>query len=117
MPFGTFVGIAEQANLKDENGAILSVKGGMLADTTGTVVGACLGTSTVTSFIESASGVPAFITIIVMPFSYSISKGIIFGMISYILCKVASNKIKEIPFVTWIIALVFLVDLVFEAIK
>ena len=176
---GTFVGIAEQANLKDENGAILSVRGGMLADATGTVVGACLGTSTVTSFIESASGVaagartglsslvtallclsaiflsplfslvppsatapalvfvgfmmmksvigidftdltegiPAFITIIVMPFSYSISKGIIFGMISYILCKVASNKIKEIPFVTWIIALVFLVDLVFEAIK
>jgi AGZA family xanthine/uracil permease-like MFS transporter len=176
---GTFVGIAEQANLKDENGAILSVKGGMIADATGTVVGACLGTSTVTSFIESASGVaagartglsslvtallflsaiflsplfslvppsatapalvfvgfmmmksvigidftdltegiPAFITIIVMPFSYSISKGIIFGMISYILCKVASNKIKEIPFVTWIIALVFLVDLVFEAIK
>ena len=56
---GTFVGIAEQANLKDENGAILSVKGGMLADATGTVVGACLGTSTVTSFIESASGVAA----------------------------------------------------------
>lgn len=54
-----FVGIAEQANLKDENGAILSVKGGMLADATGTVVGACLGTSTVTSFIESASGVAA----------------------------------------------------------
>ena len=86
-------------------------------------MGACLGTSTVTSFIESASGVAAGARtglsslVTALLFSYSISKGIIFGMISYIICKVASNKIKEIPFVTWIIALVFLLDLVFEAIK
>ncbi len=176
---GTFVGVAEQANLKDENGTILSAKRALLADATGTIAGACLGTSTVTSFVESASGIaagartglasvvtgllflsalflspifelvpaaatapalifvgfmmmrsvigidfrdlsegiPAFVTIAVMPFSYSISKGIMMGMISYILCKAVSKKSNEIPLITWILGAVFLFDLVFEAVK
>ena len=176
---GTLMGIAEQGNLKDKNGVIVNAKGALLADAVGTVVGACLGTSTVTSFVESTSGVaaggrtglssvvtgilfllslflsplfalipsaatapalifvgflmmksvttinfndltegiPAFITIAVMPFSYSISKGIAWGMISYVICKVAGKKAKEIPIVTWILAIIFVADIVFEAVK
>jgi len=176
---GTLLGVAEQANLKDKEGNVVNAKGALLADAVGTVVGACLGTSTVTSFVESSSGVaagartglasvvtallflvalflsplfalipaaatapalifvgflmmrsvmgidftdisegiPAFITIIAMPFSYSISKGITFGIISYVLCKVVAGKSKQIPLVTWILAIVFLFDIIFEAVK
>ncbi len=176
---GTLLGVAEQANLKDEEGNVINAKGALMSDAIGTVVGACLGTSTVTSFVESSSGVaagartglasvvtallflvalflgplfglipsaatapalifvgflmmrsvmgidfadisegiPAFITIIAMPFSYSISKGITFGIITYILCKVVAGKIKEIPVVTWILGIIFLFDIVFEAVK
>jgi len=56
---GTLLGVAEQANLKDKNGEIQNVKGALFSDAAGTVVGACLGTSTVTSFVESSSGVAA----------------------------------------------------------
>ncbi len=176
---GTLVGIGEQANLKDENGQILNAKGALLSDSIGTVLGACLGTSTVTSFVESSSGVaagartglasvvtgilfllslfiwplfslipsaatapalifvgflmmksvmsidftdpsngiPAFITIMVMPFAYSISKGIMWGIISYVLCKCVTKKIKEIPVVTWVLAGIFIADIIFEALK
>lgn len=176
---GTLMGVAEQADLKDEDGNIKNCKGALLADSIGTVVGACLGTSTVTSFVESTSGVaagaktglasvttgvlflvalflnplfalipsaatapalifvgflmmksvksieftdptegiPAFITIMAMPFSYSISKGIMWGIISYVICKVAAKKAKEVPVVTWILALIFVADIIFEAVK
>ena len=56
---GTLMGVAEQADLKDKDGNILNAKGALMADSVGTVVGACLGTSTVTSFVESTSGVAA----------------------------------------------------------
>ena len=56
---GTLMGVAEQGNLVDEKGNIPKVKGALLADAVGTVAGACLGTSTVTSFVESSSGVAA----------------------------------------------------------
>ena len=56
---GTLLGVAEQGNLKDENGEVLNVKGALLSDAIGTVAGAALGTSTVTSFVESSSGVAA----------------------------------------------------------
>jgi len=176
---GTLLGVAEQGNLKDEEGNVLNAKGALMADAIGTVAGACLGTSTVTSFVESSSGVaaggrtgltsvttailfllslflsplfflipsaatapalifvgylmmksvvqinfedptegiPAFITIMVMPFSYSISKGIMWGIISYVIAKCAGKKIKEIPVVTWILAVIFIADIIFEACK
>ena len=176
---GTLLGVAEQGNLKDENGEVQNVKGALLADAIGTVAGACLGTSTVTSFVESSSGVaagartglasvttavlfllslflsplfflipsaatapalifvgylmmksvvdikfddptegiPAFITIMTMPFSYSIAKGIQWGIISYVIAKCAGKKAKEIPVVTWILAVIFLADIIFEALK
>ena len=176
---GTLMGIAEQADLKDKDGNIQNCKGALLSDSIGTVVGACLGTSTVTSFVESTSGVaagaktglasvttgilfllalflnpifaliplaatapalifvgylmmksvksiefsdptegiPAFITIMTMPFSYSISKGIMWGIISFVICKVAAKKAKEVPLVTWILAVIFIADIIFEAVK
>ena len=176
---GTLLGVAEQANLKDKQGNVMNAKGALLSDAVGTVVGACLGTSTVTSFVESSSGVaagartglasvvtallflvslflsplfalvpsaatapalvfvgflmmrsvmgidfkdssegiPAFITIMAMPFAYSISQGISFGIISYVLCKVLAKKAKDIPLVTWILAFVFLANIIFEASK
>lgn len=176
---GTLLGVAEQANLKDKQGNVMNAKGALLSDAVGTVVGACLGTSTVTSFVESSSGVaagartglasvvtallflvslflsplfalvpsaatapalvfvgflmmrsvmgidfkdssegiPAFITIMAMPFAYSISQGISFGIISYVLCKIFAKKAKDIPLVTWILAFVFLANIIFEASK
>ncbi|MCR4940464.1 MAG: NCS2 family permease [Treponemataceae bacterium] len=176
---GTLMGVAEQANLKDKSGNIINAKGALLSDAVGTVAGAALGTSTVTSFVESSSGVaaggrtgltslvtallflvslflsplfflvpsaatapalifvgylmmksvteikfsdptegiPAFITIMVMPFSYSISKGIAWGIISYVIAKCAGKKIKDIPVITWILAAVFIADIIFEAVK
>lgn len=175
---GTLMGVAEQGKLIDKEGNIPKVKEALLADAVGTVAGACLGTSTVTSFVESSSGVaagaktglasvvtailflialflsplfalvpscatapalifvgflmmqsvtsidftdltegiPAFITILVMPFGYSISKGIAFGMITYVIAKIAGRKIKEIPIVTWILAVVFIFALAIKAI-
>lgn len=176
---GTLMGVAEQADLKDKDGNIINCKGALLSDSVGTVVGACLGTSTVTSFVESTSGVaagaktglasvvtgllflialffnplfalipaaatapalifvgylmmksvksiefadptegiPCFITIMAMPFAYSISKGIMWGLIAYVICKLAGKKAKEIPVVTWILAVIFLADIIFEAVK
>ena len=176
---GTLLGVAEQGNLKDANGEVQNVKGALMADAVGTAVGACLGTSTVTSFVESSSGVaagartglasvttgilfllslflsplfflipsaatapalifvgylmmksvvdikfndptegiPAFITIMTMPFSYSIAKGIQWGIISYVIAKCAGKKAKDIPVVTWILAVIFFADIIFEACK
>ena len=53
------MGVAEQAKLIDEKGNIPNVKNALLADAIGTVAGACLGTSTVTSYVESSAGVAA----------------------------------------------------------
>ena len=176
---GTLMGVTEQAGLVDKEGNIPNVKGALLADAVGTVAGACLGTSTVTSYVESSAGVaagartglasvvtailfivalfftdlfaiipsaatapalifvgylmmkpvmkidfedptegiPAFITIMVMPFSYSISKGIAFGVISFVFCKLFSKKAKDVSIITWILAAVFVAYFVFEAVK
>lgn len=176
---GTLMGVTEQAKLTDKDGNIPNAKEALMADAVGTVAGACLGTSTVTSFVESSSGVgvggrtgltsvttavlfilalfftplfglipaaatapalifvgflmmksvtsidfnditegiPSFITIMVMPFAYSISKGIAYGVITYVICKVAGKKLKDIPVVTWILAFIFIADIIFEALK
>ena len=54
---GTLIGVASKGNLLDEDGNLPNAKGALMADAVGTIVGACLGTSTVTSYVESASGV------------------------------------------------------------
>ena len=176
---GTLMGVTQQAGLVDEKGNIPSAKAALMSDSIGTVVGACLGTSTVTSYVESSSGVaaggrtgltsvttgvlfllalfmtpifalipgaatapalifvgflmlqqvvdidwkdptegiPAFITILVMPCAYSIAKGIAFGMIAYVIAKVSGKKAKDIPVATWVLAAIFIADIIFEAVK
>lgn len=175
---GTLMGVAEQGNLKDEHGNIRNVNQALLADALGTVAGSMLGTSTVTSYVESTAGVaeggrtgltslttailflaalflsplfllvpsaatapaliivgfmmmkavaniefkdptegiPAFITIMAMPFSYSIATGISWGVMSYVICKVAARKFKDISVVTWILFVVFLAKTVVDAV-
>ncbi|MGL5151310.1 MAG: NCS2 family permease [Clostridium sp.] len=167
---GTLVGVATKAKMLDENGKVPNIKKALFADAIGTTFGACVGTSTVSTFVESASGVaeggrtgltavstgfmfllalffsplfatitpavtasalvlvglfmiepikeinledfteaiPAFLTIIMMPLSYSISDGIVFGVISYIILKVATGKRKEISATTIIVGLIFM---------
>jgi adenine/guanine/hypoxanthine permease len=167
---GTLVGVSSKAGMLDEKGRIPRAKQALFADAVGTTVGAMLGTSTVTTYVESASGVaeggktgltslttagfflvalffaplftmvppaataaalvlvgffmmspilkihfddfteaiPAFITIIVMPLTYSIAEGIVFGMISYVLLKLFTGKVKDISVVMIVLALLFL---------
>jgi len=54
---GTLIGCASKADMLDENGQLPEIKGALLADAIGTCVGACLGTSTITTFVESSSGI------------------------------------------------------------
>jgi AGZA family xanthine/uracil permease-like MFS transporter len=167
---GTLVGVATKAKMLDENGKVPNVKKALFADAVGTTIGACLGTSTVSTFVESASGVaeggrtgltavstavmfflalffaplfsiiapavtasalvlvglfmiepikeinledfteaiPAFLTIIMMPLSYSIADGIVFGVISYIVLKLFSGRAKEVSLATVIIGFIFI---------
>ena len=167
---GTLVGVATKAKMLDKDGKVPNIKKALFSDAVGTTLGACLGTSTVSTFVESASGVaeggrtgltavstafmfflalffaplfavitpavtasalvlvglfmiepikeidlhdfteaiPAFLTIIMMPFAYSISEGIVFGVISYIILKLFTGKRKEISLTTVILGLVFL---------
>ncbi len=167
---GTLVGVATKAKMLDENGNVPNIKKALLSDAIGTTFGACIGTSTVSTFVESASGVaeggrtgltavttavmfiialfffpifgvitsavtastlilvglfmiepikeiqlddftesiPAFLTIIMMPFSYSISDGIIFGIISYIVLKVTTGKVKQVSLTTVVIGVIFI---------
>jgi len=171
---GTLVGVTTQAGLITKDGKIPRVREALLADAVGTVAGAALGTSTVTSYVESSAGVaaggrtglttlttavlfllalflsplfllipsaatapalimvgylmlkpvtsidftdpseglPAFITIIMMPFAYSIAEGIMYGIISYVILKLAANKFKDLTVVTWILFVVFLLRFV-----
>ncbi|MBU3131206.1 NCS2 family permease [Clostridium gasigenes] len=171
---GTLVGVTTKAKMLDENGKVPNIKKALLSDAIGTTVGACLGTSTVSTFVESAAGVaeggrtgltavstaimfalalffapvfgiitpavtasalvlvglfmlepikeidltdwtealPAFLTIIMMPLSYSISDGIVFGVVSYILLKLFTGKRKDISITTVILGLVFILKFI-----
>lgn len=167
---GTLTGVATKAKMLDENGELPNAGRALFADSVGTTIGALLGTSTVTTFVESATGVaeggrtgltalstgfcfflsiffyplitiipaqataaalvmvglfmidsivdinfgdftesfPAFMTIIMMPFAYSIAEGIAFGMISYAGVKLLTGKGKEVSPLVYVLALVFL---------
>ncbi len=172
---GTLIGCATKADLIDENGKLPRIKGALMADAIGTTVGACLGTSTVTTFVESSAGIaeggrtgltaivsgalfalalffspiflaipsfatapaliivgfmmlqqvakidwqdlcdaiPAFICIMAMPFLYSISEGIAFGVISYVVLNAVCGKAKKITPLMYVLALIFVVKYVF----
>ena len=168
---GTLYGACARGDMLDKDGNVPNMEKAMLADAIATTAGAVCGTSTVTTFVESSSGVaeggrtgltavvaavmffiamflspvaalipgcatataliyvgilmincvtsidwkdvevavPAFLTMAFMPFTYNVSYGIAFGMISYIIIKIGLGKIKEIKIGTWIIAILFAV--------
>ena len=167
---GTLIGVTQKAGLMKEDGTLPKAGGALMADAVGTVVGACLGTSTVTSYVESSAGVVAggktgltalttgvmfiiaivfapiflaipsfattpamlyvgilmlsaiknmdfegdiadviggFFAVIMMPFAYSIATGIMFGIVSWVILKVAIGKIKDVSAVMWISFVLF----------
>ena len=172
---GTLIGVADRGNMLDKNGNLPRVGGALMADAVGTVVGACLGTSTVTSYAESSTGVeqggrtgltavsaaccfaaavflapfflavpgfataPAlvfvgllmmssvkkmkfegdiadvvggFMAIIMMPFTYSIANGIMFGIMTWVILKIITGKIREIHPVMWVSFALFVLRLI-----
>ena len=172
---GTLVGVCTKANMIGPDGRIPRVKQAFMADAIATTVGACLGTSTTTTYVESASGVaqggrsgltafavtccfaislffsplflaipsaatapvliivglfmlspiknialedyaesvPAFVTIIMMPMAYSISDGILIGMITYVLLNMLCGNFKRITPTMYILAVLFILKYIF----
>ena len=172
---GTLVGVCTKAGMTDEKGNILRIKEAFMADSIATTVGAALGTSTTTTYVESAAGVaqggrsgltafavaccfavamffsplflsipaaatapallivgllmlepikyipfddfsesiPAFVCIITMPLSYSISNGILMGMISYVLMNLICGNKKKVTPVMVILAILFVLKYIF----
>jgi len=170
---GTLMGTASRAKMLDENGQLPRIKEAMTADAIGTCLGAVLGTSTVTTYVESSAGIaeggrtgltavvvgilflvslifaplagmvpsqatapaliivgvlmmlpvkeidwedfsdalPAFITIIMMPFAYSISDGIAAGFVVYPIVKLATGKAKEIHWLVYVLGVLSVIHL------
>lgn len=176
---GTLIGCATKANMLNEDGSIPNCKEALFADAVGTTVGAMLGTSTVTTFVESSAGVveggrtgltaltvavlflvslflsplflsvpsaatapaliivgffmispvtqidfedptegiPAFLCIIFMVVAYSIADGIMFGILAYVVLKLAKGikdkaELKKISIPTIVVAVVFLLKII-----
>ena len=176
---GTLSGLASQAGYLDEEGQIPRANEVLLADAIATTAGAIMGSSTVTTSVESASGIaeggrtgfsafivailfifamffipifeaipsfattpalvitgvlmvssvtgirwgdmgeaiPAFLTIFLIPLSYSIAAGLSIGMITYPIIKSMQGKSHEVPVVTWVLAGVFVARIVFMTIR
>ena len=172
---GTLVGVCTKANLFDEKGNIKRLNQAFMADSIATTAGAMLGTSTTTTYVESAAGVaqggrsgltalvvavcfaialffsplflsipaaatapaliivgllmlepitkipfndfsesiPAFICIIMMPLTYSISNGILLGMIAYVVMNMICGNFKKITPTMYILAVLFILKYIF----
>ncbi len=172
---GTLVGVCTKAKMTDKKGNIYRIKEAFMADSIATTVGAMLGTSTTTTYVESAVGVtqggrsgltalavagcftvalffsplflsiptaatapaliivgllmmepiknipiddfsesiPAFLCMIMMPLTYSISNGILLGMIAYVLMNVISGKFKNLSPAMYILAVLFILKFIF----
>lgn len=172
---GTLVGVCTKADMLDKNGRIPRAKQAFMADALATVAGACFGTSTTTTYVESAAGVaqggrsgltsfvvaccffvalffsplflaipsaatapvliivglfmlspilniplddyaesiPAFICIIMMPLAYSISDGILLGMISYVVINVLCGNFKRLSVTMYVLAVLFILKYIF----
>ena len=173
---GTIIGVHQGAGLIKKGGdEIPGAEKMFLADSVATVAGACFGTSTTTTYVESAAGVgeggrtgltafttavlfavalllsplflaipgaatapaliivgvmmmpsiktihwedyckaiPAFITLIMMPLAYSISDGILLGVISYVVCHAVAGKFKDISITMWVLAVLFVLKFIF----
>jgi AGZA family xanthine/uracil permease-like MFS transporter len=173
---GTLLGVCEQGGFV-KDGKIPRVGRALMSDAVGTMFGAVTGTSTVTSYIESAAGVaagartglsnvfvagffllavfcsplaaaipsyatapalilvgalmtesigrvdwkefteavPAFVTLLATPLTFSIATGLSFGLISYTLVKVAAGKVREVSVVIWILTGLFLLRYIYLA--
>lgn len=173
---GTLLGVASKIGITDKDGSFPQIKKALFADALGTTFGAVIGTSTVTSYVESASGVavggktgltalstavmfalalffapvflmvpasatapalilvglfmitsvvkinfedmtealPAFLTMIMMPFAFSIAQGIVFGMLSFVFMKALSGRWKHISVTMWVIFVLFIVKMVLD---
>ncbi len=167
---GTIIGCAAKADMLDEDGKLPSIRGVLMADAVGTTLGAFLGTSTITTFVESSSGIseggrtgltacvtgvlflvslfvaplfltipsfatapalivvgflmmqqvadidwknlveaiPCFVCITMMGFAYSISEGISFGIISYVVLHLLAGKTKDMSVLMYVLAVLFL---------
>lgn len=171
---GTLLGVSRKAGLLDKNGNLPRAGKALMADSVGTMFGAAMGTPTVTSYIESASGVaeggksgltavtvavlfaislvfaplvglipgqatapvlilvgvlmmsevtqikfddfteafPAFMTIVMMPLTFSIAQGLAFGFMSYTIIKLLTGKFKDNNAVTYILTLLFIIHFI-----
>lgn len=174
---GTLIAVMSKIGGVDKDGNFPQMKRALFADAIGTTVGSVLGTSTVTSYVESASGVtaggrtgltaiatalffvlalffhpifsivpaqataapliiigffmmysvmkidfgdmseglPAFLTIAMMPFTYSIANGIAFGVLSFVFIKLLSGKFKDITITVVIVSMMFLIKIILDA--
>lgn len=172
---GTLLGAGKQSGMLDENGEVIHMKEALMADAISTAAGAMVGTSTVTTVVESSSGIavggrtgltsfvtallfvaaillapfvsivpdaatapalifvgilmlsnirevdfddmtnalPAFCTVVFMPFTYSIANGVALGLITFCLMKLATGKKEEVQPLTLIVALVFIIRYAF----
>ncbi|EEG6606667.1 NCS2 family permease [Salmonella enterica] len=172
---GTLIGVTDKAGLADEKGKFPRMKQALFVDSVSSVTGAFIGTSSVTAYIESSSGVsvggrtgltavvvgllfllviflsplagmvpgyaaagaliyvgvlmtsslarvkwqdltesvPAFITAVMMPFSFSITEGIALGLISYCVMKIGTGRLRDLSPCVVIVALLFVLKIVF----
>ncbi|MDR9891875.1 adenine permease AdeP [Pseudenterobacter timonensis] len=172
---GTLIGVTDKAGLADEKGKFPRMKQALYVDSVSSVVGSFIGTSSVTAYIESSSGVsvggrtgltavvvgllfllviflsplagmvppyaaagaliyvgvlmtsslarvnwqdlteavPAFITAVMMPFSFSITEGIALGFISYCVMKIGTGRLRDLSPCVIIVALLFVLKIVF----
>lgn len=172
---GTVVGVSERSGMVKKDGSIDGINKILIADAVATVSGAIFGTSTTTTYIESASGVaaggrtgltsftaavcfalalffsplflaipaaatgpvlvivgvmmtasvrdiewndfsesiPAFLTMLLMPLTYSISEGIMLGMVAYVLINLCTGKFKKISATLWVLAALFILRYIF----
>ena len=174
---GTLIGVSTKANMLDEDGRLPRIKPALLSDAIATSAGAVLGTSTTTTFVESAAGVavggrtgltamvtavlfllatlfsplftsipafatapalifvgflmfesvaelkftnenlpeviPAYLCIIAMPLFYSISEGICFGVISYVVMQAATGKAKKVAPLMYVLTVLFILKYIF----
>lgn len=174
---GTLIGAADKAGYLDENGNLPKIEKAMLADAVATSTGAVVGTSTVTTYVESTAGIsaggrtgltsivtgicfalalflspivglvpsaatapilivvgvmmcsslkdidwadietaiPCFLTVVGMPFFYSITDGLAFGFIAYVVVKLATRKVKNIHPLMYVIVLLFVIKYILSA--
>ncbi|WP_270829872.1 adenine permease AdeP [Escherichia fergusonii] len=172
---GTLIGVTDKAGLADEKGKFPRMKQALYVDSISSVTGSFIGTSSVTAYIESSSGVsvggrtgltavvvgllfllviflsplaemvpgyaaagaliyvgvlmtsslarvnwqdltesvPAFITAVMMPFSFSITEGIALGFISYCVMKIGTGRLRDLSPCVIVVALLFLLKIVF----